>query len=315
MNLITVQLGDLIDDALNEVRSPSEVGRTVVISEALSSSDTTFHLTTGSADPTQLLEIGGSGELMLVTTKSDESDPEYTVLRGYYGTTAESWPASTAGVRDPQFPRTTARYAVIKAFNRLESAGIPLITSQFLTVEDSPFEDDPWPVLDPGEDVRDVLEVRSFNQGEPDWEFIDNVPTSEWSSGNLIRLRSCVRTEDEDQFTVVSRVPFRWSSHPNQPTDDDTIEVPEGAERLPATYAAAFLCRGREISRYNLDRVEEWAASEPSRDGVSARFVRELWADFYRELDEVRRLNPVPKRRPFRRRQRTRLRQRWGVRL
>jgi hypothetical protein len=58
---------------------------------------------------------------------------------------------------------------------------------------------------------------------------------------------------------------------------------------------------GREISRQQLDRAEEWARTEPLRGNGGGALVRAKWQDFYRVLDEARRVvqAEVPKTRPL----------------
>jgi hypothetical protein len=90
-----------------------------------------------------------------------------------------------------------------------------------------------------------------------------------------------------------------WSSHPTEPTESATVTLPEGAEDLPALYASAWAVSSREISRGEIDRAEEWNRSEPQRGGVSLSLSKMLWQNFYRSLDEVRRLSPLPVNRPY----------------
>lgn len=297
-------MSDLIDRALEEIQAPTEVSKTVALAGALTASDTSVTLT-GEAEVTNVIEFGS--ELVLVTAKSSDEDPTYTFQRGYYGTTAAAHDVGAIGYLDPQFPRSRALNAVRRAFERMEAMGVPLVKSTLLMPEESPFTDDTQLILDPGESVREILDVRRNLYSQPNWEFIDNVPTTELSSGNLIRLRWAATLDDE--YTVVYRVPYRWANTPatsDVVTEDSTIEVPEGTEFLPPSYAAAWLCQAREVSRHDLDRVAEWTEGEPTRAGVSARMVQSMWQKFYRELDEVRRLNPVPKRRPYMRRPKAR---------
>ncbi len=300
MNTVTLLMSTLIDRTLEEVQAPNEVGRTVVLVTSLAAADTQSALT-GTAAVTNVVEFGS--ELLLVTAKSSDVVPIYTFQRGYNRTTAAALTAGAVGYLDPQFPRYRVMQAVRRAFDALEGMGVPLIKSSMLTPEVSPFTDDTQLVLDPGEAVRDVLDVRLNQYSVPNWEFIDNVPVVESPSGNLIRLRWGANVADT--FTVTYRVPYRWSQ--TNPIESSTIEVPEGAEFLPSAYAAAWLCNAREVSRHDLDRVSEWTEGEPTRAGVSSRMVQAQWQAFYRRLDEARRLNPIPKRRPYVRRARGQL--------
>ena len=304
MNTVELTMSTLIDRTLEEIQAPSEVSKTVAMPAALAAGVTSTTLT-GSAERTDVIEFGS--ELVLVTDKSADADPIYTLQRGYYYTTAATIASGAVGFKNPQFPRHRVMQAVRRSFDALEAMGVPLIKSTLLTPEPSPFTDDNQMILDPGESVREVLDVRSMLYSQPNWEFIDHVPTTELSSGNLIRLRWS--SADTTEYTVVYRVPYRWSD--DVVTEASTIEVPEGAEFLPSAYAAAWLCMAREVSRHDLDRVAEWTEGEPTRAGVSARMVQAKWSDFYRRLDEARRLNPIPKRRPWVRRPRARLATSW----
>ncbi|MBA3403984.1 MAG: hypothetical protein H0U13_04725 [Gemmatimonadaceae bacterium] len=297
-------MSTLIDRTLEEIQAPNEVGKTVVLVTALAVGDTQSALT-GTASVTNVIEFGS--ELLLVTAKSSDVVPIYTFQRGYNRTTAAALTAGAVGYLDPQFPRYRVMQAVRRAFDALEAMGVPLIKSEMLTPAASPFTDDTQLTLDPGEAVREVLDVRLNQYSVANWEFIDNVPVVEAPSGNLIRLRWGANSADT--FSVTYRVPYRWLpiTTPISVTEASTIEIPEGAEFLPSAYAAAWLCNAREVSRHDLDRVSEWTEGEPTRAGVSARMVQAQWQAFYRRLDEARRLNPIPKRRPYRRRARGQL--------
>lgn len=299
-NVTTVQMSTLIDRALAEIQSPNEVSSLVTLNVPVSATTTQFDVT-GTVAVTDVLEFGN--ELVLVTAVNDNIA---TVHRGYYKSAATTHAANALGLRNPQFARIRAQYAVEEAFARLEALGVPLIKSQLVTPMASPFATSDRLILDPGEEVREVLRVRLGQYDLDGWEFMDHDATV--ASGNFIRMPPNVSLYADEQYTVISRCPYRWDSYPAAPTATSTMVVPESAEHLPSSYAAAWLCMGREVSRHDLDRVSEWVEGEPTRAGVSARMVQSKWQDFYRKLDEVRRLNPVPKRRPLVRRHQTRLR-------
>lgn len=304
MNTVELSMSTLIDRTLEEVQGPSDVSKAVTLPAPLTASDNQTTLV-GSAEVTDVIEI--DSELVQITVKSDDADPLYTLQRGFNRSVAAAHTSGTIGYKNVQFPRHRTMQAVRRAFDALEAMGVPLIKSTLLTPEQSPFTDDTQLILDPGESVREILDVRTNLYSQPNWEFIDNVPTTELSSGNLIRLRWAAA--DTTEFTVVYRLPYRWSD--DTIVESSTIEVPEGAEFLPSAYAAAWLLSAREVSRHDLDRVSEWTEGEPTRAGVSARMVQAQWQAFYRRLDEARRLNPIPKRRPWVRRPRARLASTW----
>jgi hypothetical protein len=254
-------------------------------------------LTTGSAAVSDVLEF--AAELMLVTVAAA---PTYTVSRGYYGTTAVSHAATQTGFRNPQWNRQRVAGAVRRAFPRLEALGVPLIKSTTCYPETT-VESDFNLYIDVPEEVREVLAVRDDLSEIDHWQFVEDLPTSSgYHTGKVVRLPRWVT--DDDDFYVTYRAPYRWSTHPAAPVEASTIDIPEGAEDLPSAYAAAWLCSAREISRQEIDRSTEWNQTEPTRGGVSAGLVRAKWQEFYRMLDEVRRIDPPPPTRHYMRKSR-----------
>ena len=127
----------------------------------------------------------------------------------------------------------------------------------------------------------------------------DSIPTAKVASGKALRVASYVR--DTDDLEVVYQAPYTWSTSPAFPLETATIEMPVGAEDLPAVYAEAWMVSGREVSRQQLDRAQDWENTEPVRGGQSGALVRAKWQEFYRALDEAKRvtqLSVVPHR-PF----------------
>lgn len=299
MNTVTVTLSTLVDRALEELQGPSELGKKVVRSAALTASETTFTLSDTTPSVSDLLEFGD--ELMLITGKSTDTNPTFTVSRGYYQTTAVAHDAEEVGYVNPQWNRHRVAGAVRRAFARLEGLGVPLLKSTAGGPEES-VDSDLRMVLSIPSEARDVWNVRQDLIEVEHWEFIEDLPTSDYPTSKVVRLPKWV--QDDDWFNVVYRAPYRWDSFPDEPTGTSEIELPEGAEDLPAAYAAAWLTSAREISRTELDRATEWNASEPSRGGVSQSLVRAKWQEFYRALDEVRRLDTPLPRRPYVRRRR-----------
>jgi hypothetical protein len=296
MALVTVTLGTLIDRALSELRGPHDKGLRVVLSGSLTDSATTFSLVDGSAvNVSDLIEFGS--ELMLVTAKTADVVPVFTVARGYYGTTAAAQSASAVGEVNPPYPRIRLADAVRRSFARLEALGLPLVTtSTFNRVTDKRH------VL-LGESVREVLRVSHLDEETGEWIDLDkwshvtNVTTSIASGGNLLAIPRYV--QDEDDLEVTYRTPYRWSTHPSVPVEASTISLREGTEDLPAMYAAAWMVGAREISRQQLDKSTEWNQGEPARGGISMSLVRLKWQQFYAAIDEARRLDPVPIHRPY----------------
>jgi hypothetical protein len=297
MSTVTVTLGQLVDRALLELQGPAEQGRRVVLAESdngLTAVDgTTFKLVEGtdgsSVNPTDLIEFGS--ELLLVTAKTDDPEPLYTAARAYYQTTATTHASGTVGHLNPSHPRRRVAEGVRRSFARLEALGIPFRTVDTFTRQEG------YAYLEMPANTREVLQVLYWGTDGrlrvlDGWRFFDTVPTGKFASGKALNVGYYVA--DEDELEIVYTTPYRWSSYPDEPDEDSTVEMREGSEDLPALYASAWSLSAREISRSELDRSEEWNRSEPQERGQSGALVRARWQEFYRALDEARRLDPPP---------------------
>ena len=300
-NTVTVTMSTLIDRALEELQGPAELGKRVVRTASLGVSDTTFTLSDSTPAISDILEFGS--ELMLISGKSSDATPVFTVSRGYYQTAAAAHDANEVGYVNPQWNRKRVLGAVRRAFPRLEALGVPLIKTTTLVPTATADDADKFVLRVPAE-TRDVWEVRVdlADIGAEHWQFVEDIDTADYSTGKVVRLP--IWADVDDTYTVVYRAPYRWSSYPADPEESSTIVVPEGADDLPAAYAVAWLVSAREISRSEIDRAQEWQASEPQRGGISAGVERMRWQAFYRALDEVRRMDPPLPRRPYVRRRR-----------
>jgi len=305
MNLLSVTLDDLVSRALLELRSPTEVGFTVTSPNSISTGLTTIALTSAAelarVNISDLLEV--DYELMLVTGK-DELNVSVQVQRAYYGTTLADHAAFSVLAVNSPWPRFRVVEGIRRSFGRLEAFDLFVVTSELMSPVTSDLDVNRM-VLEMPEETRSVISVRYGLDELYNWEFLDDLPLAAYPTGKVVRLPRDVNETME--LYVTYRVPYRWSTHPEPPTATSTVMLPEGAEELPAVYGACWLLSAREVSRSELDRSEEWNRTEPLRSGVSAGFVRAKWQEFYRALDEARRLDPVPGRqRLFIRRRR------WG---
>jgi len=298
VNTITVTLGSLVDRVLLELQDPTSAPLHTTLAVAIDASVTTLTLASAaSANISDVLEC--DSELLLVTAKTSDPVPVLTVSRGYYSSTAAAHSLGAIAAVNPRHPRVRIADAVRRAFPRLEALGLPLVeTTSLARVAGAQYAVLP-------QSTRDVLRVGYVNPSTfkwhdlGNWEFIDNYPTGLVSSGKVLRIGSLIA--DDDTLQVTCQVPYRWSSHPTAPTEAATITMIEGSEDLPAVYSTAWLLSRREIARTDLSRSEEWNQGEPSRGGVSAATVRLQWQEFYRALDEARRLvrGSVPVHRPY----------------
>ena len=289
MQTTTVTLKSLIDRTLFELEAATEKGVPLVMSSLNrleSAVDKEFALTAGEMQVSDICEFGA--ELMLVTGKSAATTPVYTVQRGYYNTTAaSSYAGGTVGHANPQFPRRRVADFVDRARTRLEALGIPFVTATQVTRTTGLRQ------VEVPAGARQVLQLMYVNATSgrilelDNWFEYDNMPSAVSSTGKLLHLPLYVA--DSDVLTMVYTAPYQWGD-PGFPDEAATLEVPSGAEDLPVAYAAALAVGGREISRQQLDRAEEWSQTEPLRGNGGGALVRAKWQDFYRALDEARRV-------------------------
>jgi hypothetical protein len=297
VDTVSVSLGTFVDRALLDLESPTERGRRVVLTDALTavSTDTTFTLSDAeNVYVTDIIEFGS--ELLLVSAKSDDATPIFTCSRGYYGTTVAAHALQDVGTVNPAYPRIRVAEAVRRSFPRIEAFGVPLIA----TTSGNPETGLLYMELPSG--CREVLSVTYHGTDGRlrelgGWRAHLDVPVGVSSTGKILNLPLIV--EDEDDINITYRSAYRWSTYPTAPTEAATISIMEGGEDLPALYAAAWMIGAREISRQDLDRSEEWGANEMVKNGVSATLLRTKWQEFYRSLDEARRLPIVPVHRPY----------------
>lgn len=299
MNQVTVALSELIDRVIYQMHTPIDLPLATVSTMSMPALAYETDLTLGDADmvsANDVLEI--DSELLLVVNKTADLNPILTCSRGYYGTEVAEHAAGTVVKVNPRHPRARIAEAVRRAFPRLEALGLPLHDTKVYNRVPGLRQ------VELDADTRDVTRVSYVNGVTglivdlDGWRIYDQVPTSLSSTGKMLRLPRYIA--DDDDLYITRRVPYRWSTHPSAPDESATITMIEGTEDLPALYAAAWLVARRDIARTEIDRAEEWIAGEPSRGGVSSGVVRLMWQEFYRALDEARRLEPAaPLHRPF----------------
>lgn len=294
--LTTLTLQELIEETLSRLYRTTERPRQVVIgSDALSStSDTTLTLSSGTVPSvSDVLEVGQ--ELLLVTAVSADATPVITVSRGYAGTPAVAAASGTIGVVNPLWARFEVRRAILRAFSGTLTVYLPSIVSEAYSSGTG------LQYVELPEDTLEVLAVSHMDSNSGllselyGWHFREDLPASVVASGKLLRVAFAYSAGDE--IIITRHAAYAWSDTP--PTEASTITLPSFGEDLPALYASAYLVMNREVSRLELDRIEEWNQEAAIRQGVNLRMAQSLWTEFYRRLDEARRVQNRPKIRPF----------------
>lgn len=303
MNLIALRFGDLVDEALASFYSTNERPRVVSVgSVGLDSiSDTTLTLidpglSVPSVGISDLLQVGD--ELMLVIGMSDDADPVYTVYRGYLNTTPTTAPTGTLIEVGPfAWPRHEVKRWVIRFFRTIAAKAFPNVITEVFNRE---------PGLRLVEMPANTMTVSRVQYSTlldgtltdvGGWEWVPTLPTA---TGSQLRLPSVVA--DSDDLLITYQVPWTWVNGGESPEDEnDLIMFPAHAEDLPILYAISFGVMRREVAKSEIDRVEEFHQVEAYRAGVSIRFMREMWGEYYRRLDEAKSVwsKIVPRHRPY----------------
>lgn len=290
----TVTLGNLIEEALDALyRSAERPLQVVVGSNAIGSdpSDKTFTLSSGALSVTDRIE--GGQELMLVTAKSADATPVYTVARGYQSTPTQAHNTGDILLKGPTFTRFTVERWIRRSISSLMNTELPYVeirkygrhaTFQYIEL--------------PSDSIT-VLRVRHF--GVLDGRIVDvggwafeEVPTTVIPSSKALRVSSGV-TEDDELIVDVQR-PYLFTGT----GEAATIPLPTAAVDVPVLFATAYGQSRRELSRAELDKIEEWNQGEAARQGVNLRMIRDLWGEVYRRVDEAKRMHRIPRARPYR---------------
>lgn len=291
MRTETVTLGDVIDRALLELESPAEAALEVLFAEDAPGTGSTVSLTVSNGDVNVSDIVEWDAELLLVTSVVGSS---VTASRGYYGSSKAPHLSSTPAKVNPQFARHRMTEPIRRAPVRLEALGVPLIRSSS-AVRDNADRSTALP-----SDCRQMLRMYGYDK--------ENLPfdVGGWRELEELNLLMYPPLGEVTQLTLVYRAPFEWSSSPAFPDEAATIVVPEGASELLGLYAACWMLSGREVSRQEIDRSNEHSVQDQVRVQSGVGLVRSKWQEFYRSLDEVRRItdHAVPKHRPVERRPR-----------
>ena len=292
--MVKVTLGDLIEETLDSLYRAAERPAQVVLgSNALEDEDDTeFTLSLGVLAPTQLVEFGS--EMMLVTHRSDDATPVYKVSRGYLATDRGVHSTGDVGLIDPPYGRAQVERWIRRAISGLMNTELPYVeTGVYRTVPNGGYIELP-------PDTIEVLQVRHFGVLDNrfadvgGWRFEDDIPTSVVPSGKVLRVPSSVT--DADELIVTVRRPYTFVGS----GEAATVELPLAGQDIPVLWAAAYGQSRREVSRAELDKIEEWNQEQAIRTGVNLRMIRDMWGEVYRRVDEAKRVHRLPRYRPFR---------------
>ena len=298
----TLTMSDLVDETLDQLYYEIEKPRPLLLADAIDASTTTLTVVANAeiTAVTDLFEVGD--ELMLITGRTDDANPTFTVMRGYSNTTAAAHDAGAVVLVNPYWPRSNVQRALRRFFTGVAPTFLTLMRAEMMNTDELAGVGQQLIPLD--EDVIRVLEVRyqSPTSGRivdvPGWRHEDNLPLAVSSTGKGLRVPSTVSPSDD--LLVTMSVRYQWQGT----GEAATIDVPSGTEDVPALWAAATLVSGREVSRVELDRLTEQSSDQAARAGYTVGLVRLLWQQVYRRLDEARRTISVPRPLVYRRFQR-----------
>lgn len=291
----TVTLGSLIEETLDSLyRGAERPAQVVMGSNALATtSDTTFTLSSGVLDVTTRVE-SPTGELMLVTAKSADATPVYTVARGYQNTTKGTAATGAVLLKDPAFSRGEVTRWIRRCISSLFNTELPHVEILELTRSAS------GQFIELPADTVRVLRVRRWS--EVDERMVDvgswsaeEVPSSIATSGRVIRTPRALEAGAE--LIVDVQTPYEWSGV----GEEATVDLPFASTDIPVLWASAYAQARREVSRAELDKIEEWNQEQSMRAGVNLRLVREMWGEVYRRVDEAATTHLIPKARPYQR--------------
>ncbi len=289
----SVTLGTLIEETLDSVYRSAERPTPVVVgSNAIDNdSDTTFTLSAGTLDVTDRAE-GPLGELMLVTAKSADATPIYTASRAYQNTTKADHPTGTVFLKNPDFTRSQVSRWIQRAVSSIMNTELPWWETKTYSKHPD------FQYIELPADSLQVLRVRYFGLIEGrlsdvgGWQF-QEVPSTIVASERALRVSAAI-SADDDLIVDVQR-PYVFTGT----GEDATVDLPVAGQDIPVLYAAAYGQSRREVSRAELDKIEEWNQDQAIRAGVNLRMIRDLWGEVYRRVDEAKHVHRLPKTRPY----------------
>ena len=119
------------------------------------------------------------------------------------------------------------------------------------------------------------------------------MPTGLVTNGRILRTPASV--SKDDKLIIDVQLPYVFTGA----GEAATVPLPVSGQDIPVLYAAAYGQSRREVSRAELDKIEEWNQDQAIRAGVNLRMIRDMWGEVYRRVDEAKRNHRMPKTRPY----------------
>lgn len=319
----------LIEDSLGLLYRSQDRPLSVFLASAIAgaTNPVTFTLTdVSSVNPGMVVELGQ--ELMLVTGKSTDSTPILTCQRGWYGSPIRSAGGNIGDqiIVNPTFPRYHLANNVVKCLQGPMTVNIPEVVSYITQATTNQFYLNlPTDCIKP---VRLAYRIVYTSGGTypfqafqdlSGWHYDADLPTGPDAYGNvtfptgkiinippqLAIIGVNAPTSNVDMFVTYERQ-YQWTpaaggATTNKPNlETDTVNLPLGGEDLPAMYAAYYEVSGREISRLQVDRLEQWQQEASVRTGVSIRMIQAWQQQFTQRMEDAKKIKPQRVNRPYR---------------
>lgn len=272
---------------------------------------------TAEANTLNVGDILEMGLEQLRVTSIDTANPrDITAVRGFAGSTKLAHTTGDTVLVNPDWYRMSVYRAILRGLKGTIPAELPNVkTFNFQPTQNQFYQPMPADCIRPmrvayvkTDAASNAQKFRTIDE----WTWEDDVDPAVSNTGGLItlpiwlcnnvtvsNLTVYVTYQSAYLWTVNGSNPVTYTSTPSE-LNGDYILLETGATDLPALYAAAYLTGNREITRLDLQRVEEWSQEAAIRQGNNLRVVQQVWAEFYRRLDETRRLKTYAKHRPFR---------------
>lgn len=315
---IEVPFGTLIEEALSNLYRGEERPLPVVMgtTDLPLGSDTEFTVVESQSpevNATDILEYGQ--EIIFITRRASTTpDPTLKGIRGYGGTPNEG--AILNGevmTKGPRWKRFHIARAIVRGLNGTIGRYLPMTVETTIVTNSGT----PSFVALP-DDTLDVVRVgieRDWISGPhwfDDWTYRRDFSMS--PTNQALQLPAATWSMVTDHLLVRRKIPYGWRDPANLTAlplarppwgsegEEYLVRLWAGTEDLVALYAAAFCVMGREVSRIELESMEQWSVDTAQRYQVNLRMVQMLWTQFYERFNEARPQHRFETVRPFRRR-------------